>query len=94
MNADESTIGSFSPEPFWLVSSTKFYSGLGADIVIVNFTNNPVLGANAVYNNDRLESPTEVQPLRLVTANASRLLSRPVKAPQLAGATFLSLPAF
>src|ERR1700704_1251528 len=27
-------IGSFSPEPFWLVSATKVYSGLGADIVM------------------------------------------------------------
>jgi hypothetical protein len=41
------------------------------NILEYQFTDNPVLGANAVYNNDRLESPTEVQPLRLVTANPS-----------------------
>src|ERR1700720_3571247 len=27
-------IGSFSPEPFWLVCATKVYSGLGADIIM------------------------------------------------------------
>jgi hypothetical protein len=31
-------IGSFSPEPFWLVSATKVYSGLGADIVMESIT--------------------------------------------------------
>jgi hypothetical protein len=31
-------IGSFSPEPFWLVGATKFYSGLGADIVMESIT--------------------------------------------------------
>ncbi len=30
--------GSFSPEP-WLVSATKVYSGVGADIVMESFHN-------------------------------------------------------
>jgi hypothetical protein len=31
-------ICSFSPEPFWLVSATKVYSALGADIVMESIT--------------------------------------------------------
>jgi hypothetical protein len=31
-------IGSFSPEPFWLVSATKVYSGLGTHIVMESIT--------------------------------------------------------
>jgi hypothetical protein len=30
--------GSFLPEPFWLVSTTKVYSGIGAGVVMESIT--------------------------------------------------------